>query len=486
MDVGNRLKSDDLSWEEKAVADREHEPDDHDLGNAKRFINDHGDDVIYVDDWKSYLVWDGVVYARDKTRRIDERARKTIEAIGQEALREVDPDRKRRMESHVKLSSRDSRRKGMLNWARHMLARTPEEFDTHTDLIATANCVVDLRTKEDLAPNRDYLMTRKTRAVYYPNTKFMDRPHWDTFIGQFSGGDEEFARWLQKVLESCIFGHNKEKAILFLVGPTRTGKTVLLRAIDHALGDLSAHLRPEVLLRQRVSSDRPDPEVAKLVGVRVVMAFETEEGQKLAEAKVKRMTGGDMISTRDLHQRSFDMDPSFTIILATNHKPEATTDPAVWDRIIPIPCMNQVPKGEEDKDLLDKLKEEPHGILEYLLDGAVMWVEDGGLEPYPKVVRQAISEYKTESNPLVDWMEDDTKDAPSERTSHKALYIDYKLHCDGNDRDAVKPQKFGRVMEDLGYKKVRGTGGAVYREGIILLPPGQRYIIEEEVTGLDR
>jgi putative DNA primase/helicase len=198
------------------------------------------------------------------------------------------------------------------------------------------------------------------------------------------------------------------------------------------------------------------------------------------------MTGGDKISTRNLHEKSFDMDPRFTILLATNYRPEASTDPGVWDRIVPVPCINQVPKGEEDMDLLDKLKKEVNGVLEWLLDGAVLWAQDGGLAPYPKVVLRAIAEYKTESNPLAEWLEDNTKDAPGERTTHKVLYDDYKEHCDANDKEPIKAQKFGRVMEDLEYKKVRGTGGKVYRVGIVLRPLGHLDITVEEAVDYDK
>jgi putative DNA primase/helicase len=479
MNVSQRKHSEELTPEENALVERESKPDETDLGNAERFVKEHGGDVIYVDDWRIWLVFDGVVYERDTTRRIDERAKRTIKAMVIEAESEPDPDRQKRLRSHIAVSSRDARRVGMLNWARHDLAKKPEDFDTHIDLIATANCVVNLATKEVLPADRDLLMTRKTRAVHYPGTSFIDRPIWDAFIKDFTGGDEEYARWLQKALGYCMFGHNKERVIFFIVGPTRTGKTVILQAIDYALGDLSAHIRPEVLLRQRVSSDRPDPEVAKLVGRRVVFAFETEESQKLAESKVKRMTGGDKISTRDLHQKSFEYDPRFTILLATNHKPEASTDPAVWDRIVPIPAVNQVPKDKIDKDLLDKLRGESGGVLDFLLDGARMWIEDGGLEPYPKVIQRAIAEYRHESNPLGEWLEGNTKAVPGERSSHKALYTDYKEHCEVADKEPIKPQRFGRVMEDLGYPKVRGTGGTVFREGIILLPLMQRHIDEE-------
>jgi putative DNA primase/helicase len=43
-------------------------------------------------------------------------------------------------------------------------------------------------------------------------------------------------------------------------------------------------------------------DLAKLVGILFVAATETEKGQRLAESKIKRITGGDRIACRELYE----------------------------------------------------------------------------------------------------------------------------------------------------------------------------------------
>ena len=57
------------------------------------------------------------------------------------------------------------------------------------------------------------------------------------------------------------------------------------------------------------------------MGRRLVAVSETEEGRRLAVATMKRLTGGDRIRTRRMHQNFFDFAPSHLALLITNHLP---------------------------------------------------------------------------------------------------------------------------------------------------------------------
>ena len=71
---------------------------------------------------------------------------------------------------------------------------------------------------------------------------------------------------------------------------------------------------------------------------------EAEQGRSLAEALVKRLTGGDKLSARFLYGEYFEFLPSFKLWLGVNHKPNIRgTDEAIWRRIRVIPFAVTVP-----------------------------------------------------------------------------------------------------------------------------------------------
>ena len=75
-------------------------------------------------------------------------------------------------------------------------------------------------------------------------------------------------------------------------------------------------------------------EMAGMEGVRVLLAVETDQGKRLAEAKIKRMTGNDSkIRACRKHKDQYDFTPVWKVWLATNHRPNVRgTDDSIWDR----------------------------------------------------------------------------------------------------------------------------------------------------------
>jgi putative DNA primase/helicase len=59
-----------------------------------------------------------------------------------------------------------------------------------------------------------------------------------------------------------------------------------------------------------------------LMGRRFVVVSETDEGRRLAEASMKRLTGGDPIKARYMRENFVTFTPSHLPILVTNHPPK--------------------------------------------------------------------------------------------------------------------------------------------------------------------
>ena len=86
------------------------------------------------------------------------------------------------------------------------------------------------------------------------------------------------------------------------------------------------------------SGDNYSNDVARLRGTRFVTTTEVEQGRRLSETLIKKITGNDELTARFLYGEFFNFMPTFKIFMATNHKPVIKgTDHGIWRRIKLIP-----------------------------------------------------------------------------------------------------------------------------------------------------
>jgi energy-coupling factor transporter ATP-binding protein EcfA2 len=154
----------------------------------------------------------------------------------------------------------------------------------------------------------------------------------------------------------CLTGDVSEHKIVFAFGAGANGKSTLLNALAHVLGDYARQAAPDLLMRRR---DDPHPTgLADLHGARLVLATETAQGRHLDEALVKRLTGGDRIKARHMFKDFFEFDPTHKLVVATNHRPGIEgTDHGIWRRIRLVPFGVVIPDDQQDRHLDDKLAE---------------------------------------------------------------------------------------------------------------------------------
>jgi Bifunctional DNA primase/polymerase, N-terminal/Primase C terminal 2 (PriCT-2)/D5 N terminal like len=64
-----------------------------DLGNARRLIARHGDDIRFIPEWRNWIVWDGTRWREDDDGAIMRLAKETVESMYAEALILSDEDK---------------------------------------------------------------------------------------------------------------------------------------------------------------------------------------------------------------------------------------------------------------------------------------------------------------------------------------------------------------------------------------------------------
>lgn len=423
------------------------------MGNAERFIAQHGENVRYCKPWEKWLVYTSFRWERDETMLVNRLAKETVRSIYREAAAaEAEEDRKT-LAKHAAKSESAAAIKAMLELARHEVPVLPDELDAHPDLLNALNGTVDLRSGELREPQREDLLTKMAGAEYHQGS---EAPTWEAFLERVLPS-EDLREFVHRASGYSATGDTSEQCILINHGVGANGKSTFQETLAAALGDYATRTPTDMLMAKRFNGVPND--VARLKGARFVAASETEEGRRLDEARIKDLTGQDTVSARYMRGEWFDFKPTHKLWLSTNHKPEIRgTDNAIWRRIRLISWGVTIPPAEQDRKLPEKLRDELEGILAWAVAGCLQWQREGLRAP--EEVRRATGEYRAEMDVLAAFLREECVTVEGESTAATALYEAYKEWCGETGERPEKQRKFGERLKERGYEKQRITSGA--------------------------
>lgn len=409
-----------------------------DDGNALRLVDRHGREIRYVHERSTWIVWDGQRWVWDHDGQIPEHARALARALPVDEPRRA----KHRLYS---LSARGIS-------ACERLARTDRrvvvslgQLDARPYELNTPGGAVDLRTAQLLAPDPAALHTRSTTVT----PDFSRTPvRWLAFLSETFAGDPEMTAYVQRLLGLSVIGTVLEQILPFAYGEGSNGKTTLLEVAERLVGTGDAGYAmsaPSELLLKTQHPGHPT-EIARLSGARFVLTSELEEGERFAEARVKKLTGGDTLSGRFMGQDFFDFRPTHTIWLLANHQPAVRSGgPAFWRRLKLIPFLHTVPPERRDPHLIDTLIEhEGPAILAWIITGARDYLATGLATP--DAVSTATETYATEQDTVARFVTDrcttGSVNAPHLRIRTQELRSAYETWCRAEGETPVSARAF--------------------------------------------
>jgi len=429
-----------------------------DLGNAKRFIRQHGQDLRYVPLWGKWLAWDGTRWAVDDTYAVTHRAKETIRSLYGEVGSIQDDEKRRSFAQHIARSESHSRIKDMIELAKSEpgIPVAPQQLDADPWALNLVNGTLDLRTGQLRPHAREDLLTKLAPVAYDPEAPC---PQWEAFLSRIFAGDVELIRFVQKAVGYSLTGLTQEQCFFILYGAGANGKSTLIQTISALLRDYARQTPTETLLIQR--GDGPRNDLARLQGARFVSASEVEGGRKLAEALVKQLTGGDTLTARYLYKEHFEFQPTFKIWLAVNHKPGVQgTDHAIWRRMRLLPFTVTIPAAEQDKQLTERLRTELPGILRWAVEGCRAWQQEG-LEP-PSAVKRATGDYRAEMDVIAAFIQDCCVLGDNHQVSTSELYAEYQGWCEQMGESPVTPKGLAAALQERGCTSGRNSRGRLW------------------------
>lgn len=481
-----------------------------DLGNAERFVRRFGDQFRYTTA-KGWLGWDArrwrVLDQEDKVTpaAVQEAVFATIRAIQdeaaalyesgisngpeypkkyQEAINDGDEffvayvdggrDRWVTKGSRIELLSellskhgRASEAAGKLGCiptlARRWLTVPIEEFDTDPDVVNCLSGTIHFAREggqvvAQLRPHeRGDLLTRLAPVEFAP-ASLPDAPVYDALM-EWAQPDDDMRDYLHRWGGYSATGHIGEQKLQFWYGKGANGKSTVIDAWAHALGDYAGTIGIETFLDQGIKKrgDAASPDLARLGGVRMLRASEPERGARLNEALIKAATGGEPMAVRALHKGFFELLPQFKLTIGGNYRPDIPgTDEGIWRRVKLVPWDSYREEADRDDDLPNKLKAEAAGIFARLIAGAARWYNDGLAEP--EKVKAATQQYRDESDPLARFLRLCTAMDAAGRIQSSRLYDVFVAWCKAAGEKEWSTKGFAKAMQDKGFHKKASDG----------------------------
>jgi len=433
-----------------------------DSTNAMRLIKEHGRDIRYNVAWKKWVVWNGKYWEIDEgSVLVHEKGLEMVRNIYDELLKTADYRERIDIEKAAIMSESVRRRKAFVEaatWVSALRVRT-DELDHNPWLLNVKNGTVDMSSGEFREHRQEDMITKIANVEYDPNA---DCPMWKQFVREIMGYKADLIKFVQTAAGWSLSGDISEQTMFILYGTGANGKSTFLNTIMYLLGDYALATPTETFMKK--SGDNYSNDVARLRGTRFVTTTEVEQGRRLSETLIKKITGNDELTARFLYGEFFNFMPTFKIFMATNHKPVIKgTDHGIWRRIKLVPFITRIEEDKQDKHLEQKLMEESPGILNWLIEGSKRWCTEG--LKTPSVIIRATDEYRGEMDVIGNFIKERCVQGADYSVKARELFKCYQDWCDDHNENTVSERFFGLRLKEMGLDQKRLTDGR-YWQGI--------------------
>jgi P4 family phage/plasmid primase-like protien len=426
-----------------------------DIKNGIHYANDYRGRVVFVrDSDKAFKYSEQRGWVPISADEVTQLAKRVVSGMRKEAAVAFQNEQANAKElmAEVLRSSTERVLASMISMARTEpgMSVSMAELDTDPYLLGVTNGVVNLRTGTLENPSSSLLVTKRANVAFDSNASGKT---FEAFLHSVvpDAKEREFLIcWLGYVLSGLV----TEQYFLFIHGKGANGKSVLAEFIAWLLGDYALRIDTQMLMRQHRNSQAASPDIVNLAGRRLVYCSETTDGQRLDDARVKEMTGGDTLQGRELYARSpITFSSTHKLLMLGNHTPivQDNSD-GMWRRVKTLRFPSQFQPGDDgyDPDILAKLKADGPGALKVLLRGFAQFQKSG--IQIPESMTRATQQYRDDQDLFGQWLEDNCALDEGSSTLKDELYRNYKWWSESCGVHPFARQQFSRRLTERELK----------------------------------
>jgi putative DNA primase/helicase len=487
----------------------------NDTDNGRRLIHWRGFDLLFVRD-VGWHVWTGRFWdplgGAEAAHRLAQQAARWIAAeslvmqptpaedlaiaAGREARRVPEKERSKEqdlaIDDGIKAMAAWSKRRGrrrefsvscgngariaqMLTQAQPHLTVGVDSMDADPLLVNVENGtlvferVVDPEARSDKGPvlfwrvklrphEREDRLAKLAPAVFDPDAEC---PKWQAFL-DLCQPSQPIQRFLQVFYGYSLLGIIGAQKLVFHYGEGANGKSTFIEALARLFGPYAGTLNAEsVTGTQSKGAGQATPDIAQLPGKRLVRVSELPRGEMLREALVKQLTGGEPMMARHNYGNFFELRPVFKATMSGNDKPRIDgVDLGIWRRLALVVWGQTIPEAQrrEMETVLAEFAAERSGILNWLIAGALIYLEEGLHEP-PEV-RDATKAYRADMDQVQGFIDTCIERLPPpvppdepKVIASRLIYEHYQDWCAANSMKPWSEKAFSLTLEKKGFVK---------------------------------
>lgn len=170
--------------------------------------------------------------------------------------------------------------------------------------------------------------------------------------------------------------------VMYHTGTGGNGKSVFLEVLSRVFGDgLSVGVPAETVSGQAQNNpSAPTPDIARCYAKRFLRIAELPKDAPLKAETIKKLTGGERWPVRTMYKGYFEFKPTAKPHMSGNGEPKFDgADGGMQRRLIIVPWSYQLPteKHRDFEDVVSEIVAEGPGILNWLIDGALDFLNKG-------------------------------------------------------------------------------------------------------------
>jgi putative DNA primase/helicase len=224
-----------------------------------------------------------------------------------------------------------------------------------------------------------------------------------------------------KSLASCLDGHIRDENFYIFSGKNNTGgngKSTIMDLLLKSLGDYACVSPVTLVTAKRESANSANSALANIRNKRLVVMQEPESNEMIQAGVMKALTGGDRISTRELHSSQMEFKPHAKFFMCCNKIPTISDIDGgtirrlkiteFVSRFVDEPSEEHLKNGiyefKIDKELKSKLDSYKSVFMKILLDYYIVYKKEGLFPPEP--VLQVTKKYENDNNVIKQFVDE--------------------------------------------------------------------------------